>query len=197
MPEAERKDFYLYVDEFHNLVTDSFVNLFSEARKYGVDLTVAHQYTSQLLPEVLDTVLGNVANMVIFRVGGDDAAKLETEMTPLFKAKDMINLGMQEFYIKETIDGETYDPFSAETLKVLPAPHPSYKERIKEVSRRRYAMRSDDVKRMLEQEQEAVLFRRGAAAAAPPAVRVEAAPRPVPAPEPKSESGGAPPEPLI
>jgi len=197
MPEVERKDFYLYVDEFHNLVTDSFVNLFSEARKHGVDLTVAHQYTSQLLPEVLDTVLGNVANMVIFRVGGDDAAKLETEMTPLFKAKDMINLGMQEFYIKETIDGETYDPFSAETLKVLPAPHPSYKERIKEVSRRRYAMRSDDVKRMLEQEQEAVLFRRGAAAAAPPAVRVEAAPRPVPAPEPKSESGGAPPEPLI
>jgi hypothetical protein len=196
MPEVERKDFYLYVDEFHNLVTDSFVNLFSEARKYGVDLTVAHQYTSQLLPEVLDTVLGNVANMVIFRVGGDDAAKLETEMTPLFKAKDMINLGMQEFYIKETIDGETYDPFSAETLKVLPAPHPSYKERIKEVSRRRYAMRSDDVKRMLAEEQEAILFRRGAAAAAPsraepPAVKAEAVAQDV---APPSE---APPEPLI
>jgi type IV secretory pathway TraG/TraD family ATPase VirD4 len=125
LPEEKRLDFYLYVDEFHNLVTNSFINLFSEARKYGLDLTVAHQYTAQLTPQLLATVLGNVANIVVFRVGGDDGEKLESEMTPVFKAKDMINLGAQEFYIKETIDGETYDPFSAETLKVLPAPHPS------------------------------------------------------------------------
>src|SRR3989344_8291433 len=116
--ESDRKDFYLYVDEFHNLVTASFMNLFSEARKYDLNLTVAHQYTAQLIPAVFATVLGNVANIVVFRVGGDDAEKLESEMTPIFKAKDMINLGTQEFYIKETIDGETYDPFSAETLKI-------------------------------------------------------------------------------
>jgi len=160
LPEQKRIGFYLYVDEFHNLVTASFINLFSEARKYGLNLTVAHQYTSQLIPEVLDTVLGNVANIVVFRVGGEDAEKLEAEMTPIFKAKDMINLGMQEFYIKETIDGETYDPFSAETLKVLPAPYSSYKERIKEISRKKYAMQADEVKRVLKEEEEAVIFRK-------------------------------------
>ncbi len=160
MPEEKRTDFYLYVDEFHNLVTDSFTNLFSEARKYGLNLTVAHQYTAQLLPEVLATVLGNVANIIIFRVGGDDAAKLESEMTPVFKAKDMINLGTQEFYIKETIDGETYDPFSAETLKILPAPHPSYKSKIIEASHQKYAMHVEEVKKMLKEEEEAVIFRK-------------------------------------
>ncbi len=158
-PEENRRDFYLYADEFHNLVTASFINLFTEARKYGLSLSVAHQYTSQLIPAVFDTVLGNVANIVIFRVGGDDAAKLETEMTPIFKAKDMINLGTQEFYIKETIDGETYDPFSAETLKVMPAPHSSYKERIVEASRRKYAMPAEEVKQMLKAEEEEVIFR--------------------------------------
>lgn len=157
IPEAERKDFYLYVDEFHNLVTASFMNLFSEARKYDLNLTVAHQYTAQLIPAVFATVLGNVANIVVFRVGGEDAEKLESEMTPVFKAKDMINLGMQEFYIKETIDGETYDPFSAETLKVLPAPHPSYKERILDASRRKYAKSVFEVERELKEEQEAGL----------------------------------------
>lgn len=159
--EIEREDFYLYIDEFQNLVTDSFLNLFSEARKYALNLTVAHQYTAQVEPAVLATVLGNVANIVVFRVGGEDAQVLEAEMTPVFKAKDMINLGMQEFYIKETIDGETYDPFSAETLKVLPAVHPSYKERIVEASRQKYAMTADEVKRMLQEEEEAVTFRKG------------------------------------
>ncbi len=160
LSESKRTDFYLYVDEFQNLVTDSFVNLFAEARKYGVNLTVAHQYTAQLLPEVLATVLGNVANLIIFRVGGDDGEKLESEMTPIFKAKDMINLGTQEFYIKETIDGETYDPFSAETLKVFPPPYNSNKEKIVESSRKKYAMSADDVARMLKEEEESVLFRK-------------------------------------
>ncbi len=158
LAENKRTDFYLYVDEFHNIVTASFMNLFSEARKYSLNLTVAHQYTGQLMPAVLDTVLGNVATIIVFRVGGDDAAKMEAEMTPIFKAKDMINLGTQEFYIKETIDGETYDPFSAETLKVLPPTHPSNRDRIRETSRRRYSMHADEVKRVIKEEEEAVLF---------------------------------------
>jgi len=158
IPEEKRHDFYFYVDEFHNLVTASFINLFAEARKYGLSITVAHQYTAQIIPAVFDTILGNVANIIIFRVGGDDAEKLEAEMTPIFKAKDMINLGTQEFYIKETIDGETYDPFSAETLKVLPAPHPSYRDKIVEVSRRKFAMNADEVKKMLKEEEESLIF---------------------------------------
>lgn len=165
MPERDRVDFYLYVDEFHNLVTETFENLFSEARKYSLCLIVAHQYMQQLLPPVQATVLGNSGTLVIFRVGGEDAKKLEAEMTPIFKAKDMINLGMQEFYIKMTIDGNTYDPFSAETLKVLPANHASYREKIIAWSREHYAMPVDEVKKAIEQEEKELLFgKRGAPA---------------------------------
>lgn len=146
LPEKERKDFYLYVDEFHNLVTDSFMNLFSEARKYGLSITVANQYTAQLATQVLASVLGNIGTLAVFRVGGEDAAKLESEMTPVFKAKDMINLGMQEFYIKMTIDGSAHDPFSAETLKVLPATHQSFREEIIEQSREKYAAHIEDAR---------------------------------------------------
>ena len=153
MKEEERKDFYLYVDEFHNLVTTTFENLFTESRKYGLCITVAHQYMAQLLLQVLATVLGNIGTIVVFRVGGDDAAKLAVEMTPVFQAEDMINLGVQEFYIKMTIDGETFDPFSAETLKVLPATHDSYKKEIVEQSRQKYALSLEEVKKKLEEEE--------------------------------------------
>lgn len=186
IPEKSRHDFYLYADEFWNLVTNSFVNLFSEARKYGINLTVAHQYTSQLLPEVFATVLGNVATVVIFRISGDDAVKLEPEMTPVFRSKDMINLGMQEFYIKETIDGETYDPFSAETLRVLPAPHPSYKDRILAASRKKYALPVGEVVNMLKEEEKEALFGDKKSGGSPPGTG-----------SPQNSATDAPPEPLL
>lgn len=157
--EEERKDLYLYVDEFHNLVTDSFMNLFSEARKYGVCITVANQFMAQLVPRVLASVLGNIGTLAVFRVGGDDAAKLESEMTPVFKAKDMINLGMQEFYIKMTIDGSAHDPFSAETLKVLPATHQSYRDNIIGQSRAKYAIHIDAAKEAFHAEEDKHLER--------------------------------------
>ncbi|MDO8530377.1 MAG: type IV secretion system DNA-binding domain-containing protein [bacterium] len=140
LPEKERKDFYLYVDEFHNLMTETFENILSEARKYGICLTVAHQYMGQLLPKVQQAVLGNTGTIVVFRVGGEDAVKLEPEMAPIFGVKDMVNLGVQNFYIKETIDGEAYDPFSAETLKVLPPAHESFKDEIVKRSREKYTV---------------------------------------------------------
>ncbi|MFH1161942.1 MAG: type IV secretion system DNA-binding domain-containing protein [Candidatus Jorgensenbacteria bacterium] len=158
MPESQRADFYLYVDEFHNVVTETFENLLTEARKYGLCLTIAHQYMGQLIPSVQAAVLGNTGSIVVFRVGGEDAAQLESEMTPVFKAKDMINLGMQEFYVKMTIDGDTYDPFSAGTLNVLPALHRSFKERIIEVSRAKYAIPADAAKKLIAEE-EATIFR--------------------------------------
>ena len=157
LKEEARKDFYLYIDEFHNLVTETFENLLSEARKYGLALTMAHQYISQLLPKIQAAVLGNVGTIIIFRVGGDDAAKLESEMTPIFKAKDMINLGMREFYMKMTINGETYDPFSAETLKVLPINHPSFKKEIMESSRRKYSISADAAKKLIAEEEAAII----------------------------------------
>ncbi len=135
MPESSRQDFYLYMDEFQNLVSGAFESLLSEAGKYGLSVTLAHQYMGQLSSGVRATVLGNVGSIVVFRVGGEDAQILESELAPIFKIKDMINLGTQEFYIKLMIDGEVYDPFSAETLKVLSPNHLSYKDKIIDASR--------------------------------------------------------------
>ena len=138
--KGERDDFYIFVDEFQNLVTDTFENILSEARKYGLNLTIAHQYIGQLSPKVQAAVLGTVGSIVSFRVGGDDAVKLKPEFAPVFDVKDLINLGVGEFYIKMMIDGESYDPFSAETLKVLPATHTSFAKEIREASRRKFAI---------------------------------------------------------
>ena len=157
MPEAEREDFYLYVDEFHNVVTETFENILSEARKYAICLTIAHQFMHQLLPRVRAAVLGNVGSMIIFRVGGEDAKELESEMEPVFRAKDMINLGMQEFYVKLMIDGESYDPFSAETLKVMPSPHGSFKKEIIESSRRKFAISADAAKKLIAEEEATII----------------------------------------
>lgn len=135
-----RPDFYLYLDEFHNIVTDTFENILSEARKYGLNLIVSHQYIGQLSSRIEQAVLGNIGTIILFRVGGDDATKLKSEFAPIFEVKDMINLGIGEFYIKMIIDGESYDPFSAETLRILPPTHPSYRAEVIEASRRKYAI---------------------------------------------------------
>jgi hypothetical protein len=157
MPASERTDFYLYVDEFQNIVTDTFENILSEARKYGLNLTVAHQYVGQLLPKVEQAVLGNVGSIITFRVGGDDAVKLKPDFAPIFEVKDMINLGIGEFFIKMTIDGESYDPFSAETLRVLPPTHPSYRDRVIESSRQKYAITADAAKKLIEAEEATII----------------------------------------
>ena len=77
IPEAERKDFYLYVDEFQNVVTQTFENILSEARKYALNLTIAHQYVGQILPKVHQAVLGNCGSVITFRIGGEDAVKMK------------------------------------------------------------------------------------------------------------------------
>ncbi|KKQ27394.1 MAG: hypothetical protein US45_C0036G0003 [Candidatus Nomurabacteria bacterium GW2011_GWA1_37_20] len=157
IPEAERKDFYLYIDEFHNIVTQTFENILSEARKYALNLTIAHQYIGQLLPQVQHAVLGNTGSLICFRVGGEDAVKLKPEFAPLFDVKDMINLAIKEFYIKMTIDGESHDPFSAETLNVLPPTHPSYRKEIIEASRRKYSIPKDDAAKLIAKEEATII----------------------------------------
>ncbi|MCX6755103.1 MAG: type IV secretion system DNA-binding domain-containing protein [Candidatus Nomurabacteria bacterium] len=118
--EDQRKDFYLYVDEFQNFVTDSFANILSEARKYRLNLTVAHQYTAQLVSAngsaVRDAVFGNVGTMIVFRVGAEDADFLEKEFEPEFMAQDIVSLPNYRIYLKLMIDGVTSRPFSAKTL---------------------------------------------------------------------------------
>ena len=157
IPESERVDFYLYVDEFQNVVTQTFENILSEARKYGLNLTMAHQYVGQILPKVYQAVLGNCGSIITFRIGGEDAVKMKPEFAPLFDVKDMINLAVGEIYIKMTIDGESYDPFSAETLKVLPATHPSYREEIIAASRRKYSISKDDAANLITEEEATII----------------------------------------
>jgi len=123
IPEDERKDFYLYVDEFQNFVTDSFASILSEARKYRLNLTVAHQYTAQLVTKessaMRDSIFGNVGTMIVFRVGADDADFLEKEFMPEFVPEDIVNLPNYKVYLKLMIDGVTSRPFSAKTIAPL------------------------------------------------------------------------------
>ncbi|MFA6586207.1 MAG: CxxC-x17-CxxC domain-containing protein [Candidatus Paceibacterota bacterium] len=120
IPEDDRKDFYLYVDEFQNFVTEAFAGILSEARKYRLNLTVAHQYTAQLISDgnssVRDAIFGNVGTMIVFRVGADDAEFLEKEFEPEFTPQDIVNLPNFKVYLKLMIDGVSSRPFSAKTL---------------------------------------------------------------------------------
>jgi CxxC-x17-CxxC domain-containing protein len=120
IPENKREDFYLYVDEFQNFVTDSFASILSEARKYRLCLILAHQYIAQLetasSSAVKDAVFGNVGTMIIFRVGADDADALEKEFEPEFTVEDFVNLPNYHIYTKLMVDGVTSRPFSARTL---------------------------------------------------------------------------------
>ena len=144
LPEAERKDFFLYVDEFQNFATESFANILSEARKYRLDLIMAHQYMEQLEEEVLAAVIGNVGTMVTFRVGSTDAEILAKEFIPTFVEEDLVNLPKFQTYLKLMIDGVASRPFSATTLPPIGSPTGST-ERVVRVSRERYATNREKI----------------------------------------------------
>ncbi len=150
--EERRKDFYLYVDEFQNFVTDSFASILSEARKYRLNLTVAHQYTAQLVTSdsssVRDAIFGNVGTMIIFRVGADDAEFLEKEFEPEFMATDIVNLPNYKVYMKLMIDGVTSRPFSAKTLPpIIKNPDPKIEEEVIKTSRALYCRPREVIER--------------------------------------------------
>jgi type IV secretory pathway TraG/TraD family ATPase VirD4 len=115
-PEAARRDFYLYLDEFHTFTTLSLAGMLSELRKYRLNLILSHQYLSQLDPQVRDAILGNVGTIIAFRIGLPDAELLESEFFPDFRATDLINLPNYHIYLKLMIDGRVSSPFSARTL---------------------------------------------------------------------------------
>ncbi|MDO8498307.1 MAG: DUF87 domain-containing protein [bacterium] len=137
IPEEQRRDFYFYVDEFQNFATDAFSSILSEARKYRLNLTVAHQYMAQLPEDVKATTFGNVGTIVSFAVGGDDANYLAKEFAPTFSAEDLINLNMREMYVKMSIDGKLAPPFSAQTIDV-PKPTFDYSTEIVNASKMKY-----------------------------------------------------------
>ncbi|MDO8669408.1 MAG: type IV secretion system DNA-binding domain-containing protein [Candidatus Buchananbacteria bacterium] len=138
--EKDRKDFYLYVDEFQNFATDSFADILSEARKYRLNLTMAHQFIEQLPENVSAAVFGNVGTLMCFRVGAADAETLVKEFTPVFLEEDLVNLPSFSIYLKLMIDGISSDPFSANTLPPLFDEYRSNStEKVIKVSRERYA----------------------------------------------------------
>ncbi len=119
VPEAERRDFFLYVDEFHNFVTDSFVSILSEARKYRLCLTLSHQYLAQLREDVREAVLGNVGSMVAFRLGHPDANLLASEFGNDYNPRQFTELANHEVCVKLLVAGQSIAPFTGRTLPPL------------------------------------------------------------------------------
>ena len=111
-----RPDFYLYIDEFQNITTPAISTILSEARKYRLSLTIAHQYIAQLEDDIKNAVFGNVGSMAIFRVGADDAKYLESQFAPTFMASDIIKIENRHAYLKMLVNGEPKKPFDIVTL---------------------------------------------------------------------------------
>lgn len=148
IPEEERKDFFLYADEFQNFATDSFAVILSEARKYRLDLTLTHQYIEQMPDPVREAVFGNIGSLLCFTVGPTDAVYLEKEFTPTFLAPDLVNLGRHEVYMKLQIDDMMSLPFSARSLPPMGDAVGSRDRAIK-ASREQYARPVERVERFI------------------------------------------------
>lgn len=177
----ERKPFYLYVDEFQNFATDSFATILSEARKYGLCLTVANQYIAQMLPEIRDAIFGNVGSMVAFRLSADDAKTVVRYFEPKFTDYDLVQNHNRHFTISMTIDGEKVPAFSAITLDLPPYVADASAE-IVEYSRSHYARPVSEVETEVWQR-----YSGKVPAAVPPAPQVVAAPQAGQMPLPKEQ----------
>ena len=121
--QENRKDFYLYIDEFQNFTTDSISVILSEARKYRLNLIIAHQFIAQLIEKIRDSIFGNVGSMIVFRVGATDADFLVKYFEPVFKQSDLANIDNFNAYVKLLIKGQTTKPFN---IKTLAASKPDY-----------------------------------------------------------------------
>lgn len=170
-------NFYLYVDEFQNFANASFADILSEARKYKLNLTIAHQYVEQMDEDVCAAVFGNVGTMIVFRVGATDAELLEKEFSPTFVIEDLVNLGFAQVYLKLMIDGLTSPPFSAVTLPPITQPDESFVKEIIDASREQFARKRAGV------EEEIVKFHEPPVKVALPSV-----PKQIPRDEPRNIS---------
>lgn len=146
MPEEERNDFYLYVDEFQNFATESFANILSEARKYRLNLILANQYVTQIDEIVRDAIFGNAGTLIAFRVGAVDSEFLEKEFEPVFMMNDVVNLPKYSIYLKLMIDGVAGDAFSAMTLPPIETDKiEDVSEQVVKNSRERYSFAKEEV----------------------------------------------------
>lgn len=137
MPESERKDFYLYVDEFQNFATTSFIKILSEARKYHLNLILANQYMAQLQEEVQKAIFGNVGSTTTFTVGAGDARILFNEFGKVIAEEQLVSLAKYQIALKLSVDGATSTPFLANTLPLLSAIN-SNREKVLRASSERF-----------------------------------------------------------
>ena len=162
IPESERKDFALYVDEFQNFSTDSFATILSEARKYHLNLIVANQFTTQLTDEIRDAVFGNTGTIVAFRVGQDeDAEALAKRLRPAFDPPDLLRMPNYNAAVRMLINGVPTQPFSMATLPPLGNPNQKLASALKQLSAAKYGRPKAQV--------EKEIFERLATIAEPPA----------------------------
>ncbi|MBU6231430.1 MAG: type IV secretion system DNA-binding domain-containing protein [Patescibacteria group bacterium] len=169
-------NFYLFVDEFQNFANASFADILSEARKYKLNLTIAHQYIEQMDEIVRPAVFGNVGTMITFRIGANDAEALEKEFAPTFTMEDLVNLGFTQIYLKLMIDGLSSAPFSATTLPPIPHPDSSYVKDIIAASREQFSRPRAQVEEEIVKFHEASPARPAPAKGAPGAARSSTAP---------------------
>ncbi|MCB9810544.1 MAG: type IV secretion system DNA-binding domain-containing protein [Candidatus Nomurabacteria bacterium] len=142
-------NFYFYVDEFQSFANSTFANILSEARKYHLNLIIAHQYIEQMEEDVRNAVFGNVGTTIAFRVGPFDAEVLETVFTPRFVAADLVNLGFAQIYLTLMIDGIGSQPFSAITLPPIEQPSVSCRDMVIAASRRNYTRKRAEVEKIV------------------------------------------------
>jgi hypothetical protein len=151
---ATLPQFYFYVDEFQNFANESFADILSEARKYKLNLIIAHQYIEQMEEEVRDAVFGNVGTTISFRVGPFDAEVLETIFQPVFMATDLVNLGFAQIYLSLMIDGVGSPPFSAATLPPFDPLPQSFVNEVIASSRAQFGAARAEVERVIQQVQD-------------------------------------------
>jgi hypothetical protein len=159
IPEEERRDFYLYVDEFQNFVTESFTSILSEARKYRLCLIIAHQYISQITKmsgggkgkqedtSIRDAVFGNVGSMLTFKIGAQDAEYMAKEFSPVFSEQDLINIANYQAYLKLNINNATSRAFSMATVYDPDKGDTEAAEAFRQLSRLKFAREKDFVER--------------------------------------------------
>lgn len=146
IPEEDRRDFYVYIDEFQNFTTDTFATILSEARKYRLDLNITNQYVAQLTDQIRDAVIGNVGTMVSFRIGAQDAELLSKEFKGV-QPSDFMNLDKFHTYVKLLVDGTPTPPFTMRTIKTDIKADPSASEAIKKLSALKYGKPKTEVER--------------------------------------------------
>lgn len=179
-PEDERLDFYMYVDEFQNFVTDSFASILSEARKYRLNLVIAHQYISQITKmsgggkgthedtTIRDAVFGNVGSMMCFKIGAQDAEYMSKEFSPVFSEQDLVNIANYQAYIKLNIDNATSRAFSMSTVYDPDKGDMEAAEAFRQLSRLKYARERSFVEREIYRRVGAATMKKAAGADAPP-----------------------------